>query len=80
MEISLYEDEEHIEIQIRDNGIEIEESIKDSIFIEGISSKGKGRGTGLFLVKNKVELYNGRIDIEEFTDEKIFIITILRGE
>lgn len=50
------------------------------MFIEGISSKGEGRGTGLYLVKNRIEIYNGSIDIEEFGDEKIFVVTILKGE
>ena len=53
--------------------------IRDTLFIEGVSSKGEGRGTGLYLVKNRVEIYNGTIDIEEFGDEKIFVITILKG-
>lgn len=79
VEVSLYEDEYVIEIQVRDNGKNIDERIRDILFIEGISSKGEGRGTGLYLVKNRVEIYNGSIDIEEFGDEKIFVITILKG-
>ena len=80
VEISLYEDESVIEMQVRDNGIDIDLNLRNRIFKEGISSKGEGRGTGLYLVKNRVELYNGNIDIEEFDGEKIFVITILKGE
>ena len=79
VEVSLYEDESVIEIQVRDNGRNIDEKIRNTLFIEGVSSKGQGRGTGLYLVKNRVEIYNGSIDIEEFDDEKIFVITILKG-
>ena len=79
VEVSLYEDESVIEIQVRDNGRNIDEKIRNTLFLEGISSKGDGRGTGLYLVKNRVEIYNGSIDIEEFDDEKIFVITILKG-
>ncbi|MBW6411751.1 ATP-binding protein [Clostridium weizhouense] len=80
VKISLYEDEEVIEIQVEDNGIEINEKIKENIFEEGISSKGDQRGTGLYLVKNRVELYNGRIEIDEFRNSKVFVITISKGE
>ena len=40
----------------------------------------EGSGTGLYLVKNRVELYDGEINIEDFDDEKIFVVTILKGE
>ena len=56
------------------------DAIKEFIFKEGVSSKGEGRGTGLFLVKSRVELYNGHIEIEEFNDEKIFVVIIYKGE
>lgn len=80
VEVTLYEDDEKIEMQVRDNGKAIDKNIKEKIFELGVSSKGEGRGTGLSLVKNRVELYDGCIDIEEFNGEKIFIITILKGE
>ena len=80
VEVSLYEDKNIIEIQVRDNGKEIQKDIKEFIFKEGVSSKGEGRGTGLFLVKSRVELYNGHIEIEEFNDEKIFVVIIYKGE
>ncbi|MGG5460628.1 ATP-binding protein [Clostridium sp. B9] len=79
VEVTLYEDDEKIEMQVRDNGKAIDKKIKDSMFEVGVSSKGEGRGTGLSLVKNRVELYDGTIDIEEFNDEKIFIVTLLKG-
>lgn len=80
VEVLLYEDENKIEIQVKDNGIEISEDIKDRIYEEGASTKGKNRGTGLYLVKSRVNLYNGEIEIEEFDGEKIFVITIYKGE
>lgn len=80
VEVTLYEDDETIEIEVRDNGKAIDNSIKKKIFESGVSSKGEGRGTGLYLVKNRVELYDGSITIEEFEDEKIFVVTILKGE
>ena len=79
VEVSLYEDKNIIEIQVRDNGRKYKR-YKEFIFKEGVSSKGEGRGTGLFLVKSRVELYNGHIEIEEFNDEKIFVVIIYKGE
>lgn len=80
VEVSLFEDEEVIEIQVRDNGRKINPLVKNNIFDEGISSKSEGRGIGLHLVKSRVELYNGNIDIEEFENEKIFVVIIYKGE
>lgn len=80
VEVSLYEDDNVIEIEVRDNGVNINSDFKDKIFNQGVSTKGEGRGTGLYLVRNRVELYNGSIEIEEFCDEKIFVITISKGE
>ena len=80
MTVSLYEDKSIIEIQVRDNGMEIQGDVKECLFKEGVSSKGEGRGTGLFLVKSRVELYNGEIEIEEFNGEKIFVVTMFKGE
>lgn len=78
--VSLYEDKSIIEIQVGDNGMEIQGDVKECLFKEGVSSKGEGRGTGLFLVKSRVELYNGEIEIEEFNGEKIFVVTMFKGE
>ena len=66
-----------------DNGFSIGKPVdfnnKNIIFNEGVSSKGDNRGTGLYLVKNRVELYNGTIDIDEQKEEKVFTINILKG-
>ncbi|MGL5245665.1 MAG: ATP-binding protein, partial [Sarcina sp.] len=80
VEVTLGEDDKIIEIQVRDNGVAIDKSIKDEIFNLGVSSKGEGRGTGLNLVKNRVELYEGSINIEEFEGEKIFTVILFKGE
>ena len=80
VEVSLFEDEEVVEIHVRDNGRKIDSLVKNNIFDEGISSKSEGRGIGLHLVKSRVELYNGNIDIEEFENEKIFVVIIYKGE
>ena len=46
-----------------DKAVGVEDEIKTKIFIKGFKSrsKGKGMGLGLFLVKNLLDKYNGRI-------------------
>ncbi len=80
VEIDLFEDDRKIRIMVKDNGKAIDKDIKNDIFKEGVSSKGKDRGIGLSLVKNRVELYNGIINIKELEEEKIFTITIYKGD
>lgn len=47
-----------------DTGSGIEETNIDRIFENGFSTKGNGRGTGLYQVKNLVESANGNISVE----------------
>ncbi|MGV3024474.1 ATP-binding protein [Clostridium thermobutyricum] len=78
--VNLFEDENLVIVEVSDNGKPIKKEIRDKIFKSGVSSKGEGRGTGLNLVKSRVELYNGEIEISEFEDKKIFTITMCKGE
>lgn len=47
-----------------DTGVGISEENLDRIFENGFSTKGKGRGTGLFQAKEMVERYGGVITVE----------------
>lgn len=80
VEVSIYEDDEKIEIQVTDNGLKIDNEIRENMFEEGISSKGEGRGTGLSLVFNRVELYDGIIYVKQYEKIKTFNVVILKGE
>ena len=80
VEVYIKEDIDNIELVVKDNGIPIDEEIRNNMFIRGVSSKGDNRRIGLDLVKNKVELYNGDINVIEENDEKVFKIIILKGE
>ncbi|ATD54075.1 ATP-binding protein [Clostridium chauvoei] len=79
VEISIKEDSEKIFIKVKDNGIPINKDIKSTLFVQGVSSKGNGRGFGLALIKSRVELYSGNIQIDEVEDTKIFIIEMNKG-
>ena len=65
-------------ITYRDNGPGIDPSIRPHLFQKGVSTKGEGRGLGLYLSKRIVESYGGTI---ELLDERkgsgvAFIISI----
>ena len=76
VKINLEEDDHRINIQVTDNGVPIEKDLKDHLFDLGISSKGEGRGTGLYLLKKRLEVYRGYISIWEEKEEKTFWVSI----
>lgn len=78
VDVLLSEDKKQINIVVSDNGIPIKLS-DNSIFLENVSSKGDNRGTGLYLVKNRVDLYNGNITINKQDNKKIFNIILFKG-
>ena len=52
-------------ITYRDNGPGIDKKIRPSIFQKGITTKGEGKGLGLYLSKRIVESYGGTIELLE---------------
>ncbi|GAJ07648.1 unnamed protein product, partial [marine sediment metagenome] len=52
-------------ITYRDNGPGIDESIRDKIFRKGVTTKGEGKGLGLYLSKRIIESYGGTIELLE---------------
>lgn len=80
VEVYIGEDEKIINIEVTDNGININKNIKDNLFENGVTSKGTGRGIGLSTVKGRIDLYGGSIKIKENKRNKKFIISILKEE
>ncbi|MDY6012727.1 sensor histidine kinase [Clostridium sp.] len=80
VKVFIYEDDKDIKIEVSDNGNSIDKNIIDKLFENGVSSKGKGRGIGLFSVKSKVDLYDGNIKIKQHKGYKEFKISIKRRE
>ncbi len=56
-------------IRVDDTGVGIDESIKEKIFENGVTTKGEGHGTGLFLVKQILDRLNGTIEVESELNE-----------
>ena len=54
-------------ISVKDNGCGIPEENKDKVFENGFSTKGKGRGVGLYHTKQLVESLGGKIGFESKT-------------
>ena len=79
VKIFIYENDKDIKIEVSDNGKSIDKNIRDRLFENGVSSKGKDRGIGLFTVKSRVDLYDGNIKIEQHKDYKEFKILIKRN-
>ena len=73
--VSVKEEEEHMLLQVKDQGIGIPESIQPSIFNKFTKAKRKGTageqttGLGLFIAKRIVDRHNGKIWFESVENE-----------
>jgi signal transduction histidine kinase len=65
-------------ITYRDNGPGIDSSIRDKIFQKGVTTKGEGKGLGLYLSKRIVESYGGKIELLDEKERKgaAFLISV----
>jgi CheY-like chemotaxis protein/two-component sensor histidine kinase len=61
VKVSLHKSSNSLFISVADSGPGVKPEIAESIFKEGVSSKGPGRGLGLTLVKNAVEALGGSV-------------------
>lgn len=60
----VYTKPENLLITVKDNGSGIPEEIKDKVFENGFSTKGSGRGVGLYHTRQLVESLGGTISFE----------------
>lgn len=72
--VEIYEEENTCYIEIKNNGPKINDMKK--IFKKGISSKGSGRGFGLFTIKEVINSYGGDIFVKSDEDETTFFINL----
>lgn len=65
-------------ITYRDNGPGIDPKIRPKIFQKGVTSKGEGKGLGLYLSKRIVESYGGTIELLDSKTETgvAFLISV----
>ena len=64
LNFGIYSREDALLITIDDTGIGISKDNVEHIFDNGFSTKGEGRGTGLYQVKEMVEAIGGKITVE----------------
>ena len=62
--LGLFIDRKYSILTVTDTGRGLPEEIRRHLFEKGASTKGSGRGTGLFLVKELVDQYRGTIEVE----------------
>jgi len=75
--VNIQQDEENIVIEVKDRGPGIPWEIREYIFQEGFSTKGKpGRGLGLMNVKKRVDAYGGKIDFVSDENGTVFTVVL----
>ena len=68
-------------ITCEDTGRGISNTLLPVLFHKNVSTKGNNRGTGLFLIKQALEFYDGEIEIDtEEGEGTIFTVTFTRKE
>lgn len=67
--LSILDFDKEIVITVEDSGPGMDEEVLKNIFTRGYSSKGKGHGYGLYLVKQSINNLEGSIDVESVEGE-----------
>ncbi len=78
--LSLYFSPEVNILVCTDTGRGIDPAIRDHIFDMGISTKGAGHGTGLYLIRQITRNYGGTIDLESEPGEGTSFTVTFTGE
>ncbi len=65
IEVKIYNNESKIIIEVRDNGVGIDDKMINKIFEPYFTTKAKGTGLGLSIVKRIIEDHGGKIKIEK---------------
>ena len=76
IEVNIIKEVKSVKIKFIDNGKGIPESIQSKVFEPKFTTKTKGMGLGLGIVKNIVNSHNGSIKYETGKKGTIFIITL----
>ena len=78
--VSVREGEQGLILSVDDNACCMSDEVRRHLFERGATSKGKGHGTGLYLVKQIVDAYHGDIRVESTRGVgSSFVITFRPG-
>ena len=75
--LQVREDLKGFAFTIANNGAPIPESMRESIFEPGVSTKGEGRGMGLSIVRRTLAEFGGQIALAD-SEETAFVVTVPR--
>jgi signal transduction histidine kinase len=64
LEVAVFQKESKVCISVSDTGVGISEELKPKLFTPMVTTKAKGQGFGLAVVKRLVEAQGGRISFE----------------
>jgi PAS domain S-box-containing protein len=64
LEIATYQEKDHIRIKVADTGVGIPDEVKAKLFTPMFTTKAKGQGLGLAVVKRLIEAQGGSISFE----------------
>ena len=64
LQFGIYSKPDAVLITVDDTGVGISKENLSHIFDNGFSTKGEGRGTGLYQVKELIEAHGGQITVE----------------
>ena len=78
--VDLFSENEQFKIVVSDNGIGIEDSLKDLVFEPKFTTKSSGMGLGLPMIKNIIEAYQGSISFTSKKDTGTIFTVILPKE
>lgn len=80
VKIKIVENDKEIRIEVEDSGKGIPEENLNKIFESSFSTKSKGRGIGLFLVKERIESHNGEIEVISKLGQGTKIVALIPKE
>jgi PAS domain S-box-containing protein len=67
--LNAYKEENSIVVAVKDNGVGIPEAIKNKLFAPMFTTKSKGQGFGLAVVKRMIEALGGNVSFESQEDK-----------
>jgi nitrogen fixation/metabolism regulation signal transduction histidine kinase len=76
IKVSIIKGQKNVKISFADNGIGIPKSIQSKVFEPKFTTKSKGMGLGLGIVKNIIDSHKGKIEYTTGDDGTTFVVTL----
>ena len=76
IKVSIIKGQKNVKISFADNGIGIPKSIQSKVFEPKFTTKTKGMGLGLGIVKNIIDSHNGKIEYTTGNKGTTFVVTL----